>query len=56
MAGQLGSIEPGKIADMTVWNTDPLTTLVTQTSLDLVMMAGQVYHPAALLAQAAVSS
>lgn len=53
MADQIGGIEPGKIADITVWNTDPLTTRLTQSALDLVITAGRAHDPAALLAQAA---
>jgi len=53
LADQIGSIEPGKIADITVWNTDPLTTRLTQSALHLVITAGQARDPAALLAQAA---
>jgi imidazolonepropionase-like amidohydrolase len=56
LADQIGSIEPGKIADLTVWDIDPLATQVTQAGLDLVIAAGQVHQPAALLAPAAVSS
>lgn len=53
MADQIGSIEPGKIADITVWNTDPLTTQLTQSGLDLVITGGRAHDPAALLAHAA---
>ena len=53
LADQIGSVEPGKVADITVWNTDPLTSQPTQAALDLVIAAGQPYDPAALLAQAA---
>jgi len=56
MADQIGSIEPGKIADITVWNTDPLATQLTQSALDLVITAGQARDPATLLAQAAAGS
>ena len=53
MAAEIGSIEPGKAADITVWNTDPVTTRLTQSALDLVITAGRPHDPAALLAQAA---
>jgi len=49
LAGQIGSIEAGKIADMAVWSADPLTAGTGPASVDLVIAGGQCLRPAELL-------
>jgi imidazolonepropionase-like amidohydrolase len=50
LASQIGSIEPGKSADITVWSADPLTTRLQPSDLDLVIAGGHCHDPATLLA------
>ncbi len=49
LADQIGSIEPGKIADIAVWTADPLTTGIGSADLELVIAAGRLLRSAALL-------
>ncbi len=52
----LGTIEPGKQADLLLLRRDPLTDLTALRDIDRVILAGRVFDPAALLAEAAASS
>lgn len=47
---RLGTIEPGKYADMVVMRGDPLSDITDTRSLRLVIRAGRLYDPAELLA------
>ena len=49
---RLGSIEPGKLADPFVANGNPLDDISTARDVRLVIKAGVVYDPAALLKSA----
>jgi imidazolonepropionase-like amidohydrolase len=48
----LGTIEPGKLADLFVIRGDPLADIRTTRHVEIVVKAGTVYDPAALLADA----
>lgn len=50
VAERLGSIEPGKYADLLVVEGDPLTTITHTRNAFRVIRSGHVYDPAALLA------
>lgn len=50
--GKLGSIEPGKFADLFVVRGNPLRDIRNSRNVRLVMKAGVVYDPAALLREA----
>jgi imidazolonepropionase-like amidohydrolase len=43
---QLGSIEPGKLADLVVFGADPLADIKNTRSVELVMQNGVVYSGA----------
>jgi imidazolonepropionase-like amidohydrolase len=47
---RLGSIEPGKLADLVILTGNPLEDIRSTRNADVVIRAGQVYDPAALLA------
>lgn len=47
---ELGSVQPGKAADLAVWSEDPLAAGFRPSGLSLVIAAGQCHDPAALLA------
>ncbi|MBU3076836.1 amidohydrolase family protein [Sphingomonas quercus] len=46
---QLGTIEPGKLADLVIVRGDPLTDIKAVRLPRLVIKAGRVYHPEALM-------
>ncbi|MFW6175506.1 MAG: amidohydrolase family protein, partial [Acidobacteriota bacterium] len=48
MDRELGSIEPGKLADLAVLDANPLEDLRTSTEVDLVMVGGRLYDAATL--------
>jgi imidazolonepropionase-like amidohydrolase len=48
LAGQIGSIEVGKVADFGVWTADPVTSHLRPTDLNLVVLGGTVHRPSAL--------
>ncbi len=52
VADRLGSIEPGKLADLYVANGNPLADITAARDVRLVMKDGTVYHPEALFASA----
>ena len=45
-----GSLEPGKLADLVVWNEDPsrlrIGELFATTSVAMTMVGGKIVHPA----------
>jgi hypothetical protein len=43
LAGQLGSIEPGKLADLVILSRDPIADLRNTESIELVMKNGRLY-------------
>jgi len=47
---RLGTIEPGKYADLVVVRGDPLVRITDTRNVRVVIKAGRVYDPAALLA------
>ena len=49
---RLGSIEPGKLADMYIAEGNPLEDISTARNVRVVIKAGVVYDPAALLKSA----
>jgi imidazolonepropionase-like amidohydrolase len=49
MADQVGSIEPGKLADMVVVNGDPTDDIVAMEQIEAVIRGGHGHAPAALL-------
>jgi len=49
---RLGTIEPGKFADMVVLNADPLQEIQNLSKIHLVVQGGKTYSPDALLQQA----
>ena len=44
LSGEVGSIEPGKRADIIAVDGDPLTDVTVLTSMDFVMRDGRVYR------------
>lgn len=46
---ELGSIEPGKLADMLVVNADPLVDIGNASKIDLIIKGGTQYRPADLV-------
>ena len=46
---RLGTIEPGKYADLIVIEGDPLTVITDTRNIRIVVKAGQVYDPRELL-------
>ena len=50
LAGEIGSIEAGKAADLSVWTADPLTSQLRPGDLEMVMLGGVEYRPEALSA------
>jgi len=52
MASQLGSIEPGKLADLFIVRGDPVTDITTTHNVRLVMTRGVLYDAAELIASA----
>jgi imidazolonepropionase-like amidohydrolase len=46
---ELGSIEPGKLADMVVVKADPLADIGNSSKIDLVIKGGRQYKPADLI-------
>lgn len=48
MDRELGSIEPGKLADLAILDENPLEDLRSSTSVDLVMVGGRLYDASTL--------
>jgi cytosine/adenosine deaminase-related metal-dependent hydrolase len=48
LADQIGSIDVGKTADLSVWTADPLTTHLRPADLDMVVLGGVVHRPGTL--------
>lgn len=48
LAGDIGSIEPGKIADLQVLGSNPLDDLENSIDIDFVMKNGRLYEAATL--------
>jgi imidazolonepropionase-like amidohydrolase/Tol biopolymer transport system component len=48
MDGDLGSIEPGKLADLAILTADPLADLRSSTAVDQVMVGGRLYDAATM--------
>ena len=48
-ASELGSIEPGKLADMVIVKADPLADIGNSSKIDLVIKGGRQYKPADLI-------
>jgi Acyl-CoA thioester hydrolase/BAAT N-terminal region/Amidohydrolase family len=48
LADQIGSIEVGKAADLSVWTADPLTTHLRPADLEMVVLGGVVHRPGTL--------
>jgi len=46
---ELGSISPGKFADLVLLTADPLADIANASKIDLVMKGGKVYRPVELL-------
>jgi len=46
---ELGSIEPGKLADMLIVNADPLVSIGNASKIDLIIKGGKPYRPADLV-------
>jgi imidazolonepropionase-like amidohydrolase len=46
--GELGSLEPGKYADLVVLSKDPLADVKNLMAIDQVMKNGRIYDPANL--------
>jgi imidazolonepropionase-like amidohydrolase len=44
MADQIGTVEPGKLADLVVLDADPLADISAVRSVHLVIKAGQPVH------------
>jgi hypothetical protein len=49
LAGQIGSIEVGKTADLSVWTADPLTAHLRPADLDMVVLGGVVHRRGTLM-------
>lgn len=49
VSGTLGSVEPGKYADLVVVGGDPLADITATRNVILVMKAGRIHDPASLL-------
>jgi imidazolonepropionase-like amidohydrolase len=49
---KLGSIEPGKLADLYVTAGNPLENIKSARNVQLVIKAGEIYDPASLLSSA----
>jgi len=48
LADQIGTIEVGKAADLSVWTADPLTTHLRPADLHMVVLGGVVHRPGTL--------
>jgi imidazolonepropionase-like amidohydrolase len=48
LADQIGSMEVGKTADLSVWTADPLTTHLRPADLGMVVLGGVVHRPGTL--------
>jgi cytosine/adenosine deaminase-related metal-dependent hydrolase len=48
LADQIGSIDVGKTADLSVWSADPLTTHLRPADLEMVVLGGVVHRPGTL--------
>ena len=48
----LGTIQPGKLADMALLQGNPLQNIRATRSIRLVLLGGRVYEPKAVLAKA----
>lgn len=46
---ELGSVEPGKLADMLILNADPLADIDNASRIELIIKGGRQYRPAELL-------
>lgn len=46
---ELGSVEPGKLADMLILNADPLADIDNASRIELIIKGGKQYRPAELL-------
>ena len=49
---RLGTLEPGKLADLVVLDADPLAAIENVKKVHTVVQGGRVYEPSALLEQA----
>lgn len=49
---QLGSVEPGKFADLVILDADPLASIQNARQIHLVVQGGKTYEPQALLDEA----
>jgi len=45
MEGDLGSLEPGKLADLVVFDADPLADIRSSTRLRYLLYDGRLYDP-----------
>ena len=48
---ELGSVEPGKLADMLILNADPLADIDNASKIELIIKGGKQYRPAELLSR-----
>jgi predicted amidohydrolase YtcJ len=49
---ELGSVEPGKLADILILNADPLPDIYNASRIELIIKGGRQYRPAELLSHA----
>ncbi|MGC8486810.1 MAG: amidohydrolase family protein, partial [Clostridia bacterium] len=49
LGDEIGSVTPGKAADLAVWRADPLTTHLQPSDLDTVWARGGPHRPSELL-------